>query len=81
MKEMYSTMQLVENYFSMTTCNPETDDMLSQLKAFKTFCAAFPTRVRKLVCKLNGEYGLRMRSVRNVLLSSRDLQIFCRQKI
>ena len=42
----------------MTTCNPETGDILSQLKTFKTGCAAFPAQVRELVRKLNGEYGL-----------------------
>jgi len=46
----------------MTTCNPETDDMLSKLKTFRNLCAAFPTRVRELVrelvCELNGEYSL-----------------------
>ena len=36
----------------MTTFNPETGDMLSQLKTFKTLCAAFSARVREL----NGEY-------------------------
>ena len=55
----YSTMQVVENLkkfciIFMTTCNPETDDTLSQLKAFKTFCVAFPAQVREL----DGEYGL-----------------------
>ena len=38
----------------MTTFNPETGDILSQLKTFKTLCAAFSARVREL----NGEYGL-----------------------
>ena len=42
----------------MTTCNPETGDMLSKLKTFKTQCAAFSARVRDLVLELNGEYGL-----------------------
>ena len=53
-------MQVVENYIYiifMTTFNPETGDMLSQLKTFKTLCAAFSTRVPEL----NGEYGLRRR--------------------
>ena len=35
----------------MTTFNPETGDIISQLKTFKTLCAAFSARVREL----NGE--------------------------
>ena len=42
----------------MTTINPETGDILSQLKTFKTLCAAFSAQVRELVRELNGEYGL-----------------------
>ena len=43
----------------MITFNPETGDILSQLKTFKTLCAAFSARVCELVGELNGEYGLR----------------------
>ena len=47
----------------MTTFNPETGYILSQLKTFATLCATFSARVRELarelVRELNGEYGLR----------------------
>ena len=42
----------------MSTIYPKTGDILSQLKTFKTLCTAFSVRVRELVRKLNGEYGL-----------------------
>ena len=42
----------------MTTCNPETGDMLLQEKTFKTIFAAFHALVCEQVRKLNGEYGL-----------------------
>ena len=52
---LYITMRVVENYiyyFYDKTFNPETGDILSQLKTFKTLCAAFSVRVRKLVCEI-----------------------------
>ena len=51
-------MKVVENYMTMTMSNPNTVDLLSQLKTFKTLCAAFSARVHELVRELNGEYGL-----------------------
>ena len=49
-------MQVVENYiyYFSDNVNPETGHILSQLKTFKTLCAALSARVREL----NGEYGL-----------------------
>jgi len=50
----------------MTTFNPESGDILSQLKTFKTLCAAFSAQVRKLVHELNGEYGLCKKGARKL---------------
>ena len=44
----------------MTMYNPETGNISSQLKTFKTLCATFSAQVRELVCELIGEYGLCM---------------------